>query len=202
MRFVDETIEQRLPEDFREPYRRAMALLAAFDEHTEQRERVAADYDATHYQPDEQVANAETRNKAYLLEREPLVKALADIVAFAAPPAGRPSYKKGGTATRRPHKRGWHRTNSLFLVTVREPRDRDLTALFNMAEDWVSYAPGCWIVRTSETSAAWAKRLDEATDPEAAIVVTKFGHMAGSIPQAVWDWLEKNGLRWGRGFDK
>jgi hypothetical protein len=92
--------------------------------------------------------------------------------------------------------------SNFLLVTVHDPLEkRDLTALFNSAEDWVSYAPGCWIVKTSEEPRVWAQRLRDATDATSTILVTEMGRPVASLPRSIWDWLQKNGKNWRAGFE-
>ncbi len=69
--------------------------------------------------------------------------------------------------------------------------------IINTADDWLKYAPNCWIVWTSDTPEQWYQKL--AADPElrnkCSIFVLKVdlspANRAGQLQQWAWDWLAK-----------
>ena len=69
--------------------------------------------------------------------------------------------------------------------------------IINTADDWLKYAPNCWIVWTGQTPQQWYEKF--AADPElkekCSILVLKVDlspdNRAGQLQQWAWDWLAK-----------
>jgi len=69
--------------------------------------------------------------------------------------------------------------------------------IINTADDWLKYAPNCWIVWTKETPQRWYDRF--AADPELKAKCSFLilsadlspDKRAGQFQQWVWDWLGK-----------
>jgi hypothetical protein len=76
-------------------------------------------------------------------------------------------------------------------------KGRNLAATFDLAKDWVAYAPGCWFVFTDESERVWLNRLMDATNREATILTCEFdfAKMQGFLPDTIWDWFKKHGMQ-------
>src|SRR5271167_166154 len=69
--------------------------------------------------------------------------------------------------------------------------------IINTADDWLHYAPNCWIVWTNQNPQQWYEKF--AADPElkAKCSILVFGvdlssfNRAGQLQQWAWDWLGK-----------
>jgi hypothetical protein len=76
LRIVDETVEERLAPDRLAAYRAARARLDAFDQQARRLLQIPMPLDALR-----------ARTRAYWMDRDRLVSALADIIVLARPPA-------------------------------------------------------------------------------------------------------------------
>jgi hypothetical protein len=82
-------------------------------------------------------------------------------------------------------------------VSIPPANERVLERLFDKASDWVRYAPNCWIVVSDEDSEKWLERIREVTDKNANLFVFELNieNAYGYLPQKIWDWFEKHGLK-------
>jgi hypothetical protein len=73
----------------------------------------------------------------------------------------------------------------------------ELKPAFNLALDWVTYAPNCWIVHTSSEVDVWYRRLKPLLHDADGMLIfeinlnTQSGWVAGFLPPFVWDWLRR-----------
>ncbi|MGY4469334.1 hypothetical protein ACVWWK_005043 [Bradyrhizobium sp. LB9.1b] len=82
-----------------------------------------------------------------------------------------------------------------FNFEGREPPTAQIKGVLNKAVDWVNYAPNCWMIYTSTTSAAtWYARLRKVVDNDDSIFVCELNldNRQGWLPQNVWDWIHKD----------
>ncbi len=74
------------------------------------------------------------------------------------------------------------------------PKIDELTPAFNLALDWLRYAPNCWVVWTSSSPEQWYERLRPyLTNNDHMFISTldlRQGYY-GWLPQWAWDWLSK-----------
>lgn len=90
--------------------------------------------------------------------------------------------------------------SKLYHITVffdNFNEERDLATTFNEAEDWLRYAPSCWIVATDESAFLWYKRLKEVVGSGGNIFITALTpdvEKAGLLRRNVWQWMNKHGL--------
>lgn len=75
--------------------------------------------------------------------------------------------------------------------------ERDLAAVFNQADDWLRYAPNCWIVASDEDAAFWHLEVRKVVGSGGNILIIplapKMG-LAGMLRQSVWNWMNKHGM--------
>lgn len=88
-------------------------------------------------------------------------------------------------------------TNRLLHITLhfraRAPKPETLEAVFDDAEDWIQYAPGCWLLWTSRTAESWYKRLESTFgDKDYALIFRiELEEYSGLLPKFAWDWLAR-----------
>ena len=83
-----------------------------------------------------------------------------------------------------------------FYARESLPDPKALKAVYDMALDWIAYAPNCCIVFTSSEPDVWYHRLkpvlrdgDSFLIHEIYVVGEKI--FTGYLPQFVWDWMKK-----------
>jgi hypothetical protein len=67
----------------------------------------------------------------------------------------------------------------------------ELKAIFDEADDWVRYAPNCWIVRTNLQAEYWYNRIKPVLHPEDQVFIAKIDHSNrfGFLSKWMWDRL-------------
>jgi hypothetical protein len=87
-------------------------------------------------------------------------------------------------------------------VAVTEPpfKTRELELAFNNAEDWVRYSPNCWILRSDEGAETWLTRVRRAAGRNANVFIADIDtkKVTGFLPGTIWDWFEKNNVKFSR----
>lgn len=85
----------------------------------------------------------------------------------------------------------------LHVTISGTPKTRELGAVFDAADDWLRYAPNCWIVRSDESVDDWLNRLKRATGRSANIFITEFNprEAAGYLPETNWEWFARNKVK-------
>ncbi len=85
-----------------------------------------------------------------------------------------------------------------FNFHGRPPKIEELKPAFNLALDWVTYAPNCWIVYTSSEIDVWYRRLKPVLHDhdgflifEINVMTTSQLFVGGFVPQFVWEWMQK-----------
>jgi hypothetical protein len=94
----------------------------------------------------------------------------------------------------------WGKIVAKFLhVTVSggPSKTRELGAVFDVADDWLRYAPNCWILRSDESIDVWLSRLKRATGRSSNIFVIEFNprEATGYLPETQWEWFKKNNVK-------
>jgi hypothetical protein len=72
-----------------------------------------------------------------------------------------------------------------------------LTKTFDLAVDWMRYAPNCWLVYTTSEPATWYDRLFKVLpEPKKQhsifIVEINIAQRSGQLNNEAWDWLQKS----------
>lgn len=76
------------------------------------------------------------------------------------------------------------------------PKFEDLKAVYDMALDWVVYAPNCCIVFSSSEPDVWYHRLKRVLRDEDVFLIHEI-HVIGPqiftgyLPNFVWAWMQK-----------
>jgi hypothetical protein len=76
-----------------------------------------------------------------------------------------------------------------------------IEAVVKSASDWILYAPNCWYVAFNNEHEldAFEEELSKATAPFGIWVLSKIVSGAGltraMLPNSVWEWLRKQGLK-------
>lgn len=70
-----------------------------------------------------------------------------------------------------------------------------LKPIFNLADDWVTYGNGNWIIYTGEDASVWQGRviamLDVSQDGCFISEISDVHDTSGWLPAWVWQWLRK-----------
>jgi hypothetical protein len=68
-----------------------------------------------------------------------------------------------------------------------------LDAILKHADDWMTYAPGVWIVKTKEDGEVWRDRFSQIAT---TVMVTPFSHLDTSwlFASDAYTWFEKHGM--------
>lgn len=77
---------------------------------------------------------------------------------------------------------------------VGAPKIDELESVFNLAVDWVRYAPDCWIVWTSSSPQKWYARLKPHLEPGDNVFICelRIENRSGWLPKWVWKWINKD----------
>jgi hypothetical protein len=73
---------------------------------------------------------------------------------------------------------------------------QELEPAFNKAKDWIRYAPNCWLVYTTSTTARWLARLKPYLADNDVVMIIKIPptdldeNIDGWLPKWVWHWIE------------
>ena len=75
-------------------------------------------------------------------------------------------------------------------------KDSQITALvevFNDADDWVRYAPNCWLIWDDKTPRYWFKRVQRMVGEEPSIFICEvdLANRSGWLPKTVWEWINR-----------
>jgi hypothetical protein len=71
---------------------------------------------------------------------------------------------------------------------------KELTPIFDLAEDWIMYGGNNWIVYTSRSFLEWNGWIRAVLGPEDSVLILELTDpliAVGLMPQWVWDWLNK-----------
>jgi len=63
----------------------------------------------------------------------------------------------------------------------------------NKAKDWLRYAPGCWLIHTSQSADAWYNRISDIVAAKGTLVLiceTNLDERAGRLSPAAWKWMK------------
>ncbi len=73
------------------------------------------------------------------------------------------------------------------------PLVKELEPTFNLAVDWVRYAPNCWIVYTTSTPMQWHQRLKPKVKPKDQFLIVEINSREryGWLQPWIWEWLSK-----------
>jgi len=73
------------------------------------------------------------------------------------------------------------------------PSAQLLDSTFNIADDWVKYAPNCWILWTSRPSSDWFYFLKPLLGPDDQMLIVglDMAERNGWLPQWIWEWIDK-----------
>jgi hypothetical protein len=80
-----------------------------------------------------------------------------------------------------------------FLWNERVKTD-ELKPTFDLALDWIRYAPNCWILRTNTDLNIWVERFKPflgVGDKFIVIEITEINKSQGWMQKFVWDWINK-----------
>jgi hypothetical protein len=74
------------------------------------------------------------------------------------------------------------------------PKVDELKAVFDIAHDWLRYAPNCWIVWTTSEPVIWHNRLvPHITNKDRFLVIeVDPKNKQGWEDKFVWEWLNKD----------
>jgi hypothetical protein len=71
--------------------------------------------------------------------------------------------------------------------------DEKLAAALKKADDWMTYAPGVWILLTDENGGVWRDRFKDFAD---TVLVTEFvpNSTYWAMRSDTWKWFEKHDM--------
>jgi hypothetical protein len=71
---------------------------------------------------------------------------------------------------------------------------QELEKTFDLALDWLRYAPNCWIVYTTSTPQKWYDRLKPFMTESDTFLISKVDLTSrqGWLPKSCWDWIKKD----------
>jgi hypothetical protein len=74
-----------------------------------------------------------------------------------------------------------------------EPKVKELETIFNLALDWLRYAPNCWIVYTSSDAQKWYSRVKPLLSENEFVFIVRIDlqERQGWLPKWAWDWIKK-----------
>ena len=74
-----------------------------------------------------------------------------------------------------------------------KPLIDELKPTFDQAEDWLRYAPNCWILWTDQSPAVWNDRLRPflRDDDNLFICGLDITRRQGWLPKSSWEWSRK-----------
>ena len=66
--------------------------------------------------------------------------------------------------------------------------------ILDLAEDWMSYAPGAWILVSDDRPALWRDRFVKLHGRYGSVVVFPFdpNQMYAALPERIWAWFDKH----------
>ncbi len=69
----------------------------------------------------------------------------------------------------------------------------ELEPIFNVAVDWLRYAPNCWIVWTTSDAGKWFSRLKPKLGPDDTMLIIRVdpNERNGWLPKWIWEWLQQ-----------
>ena len=90
-------------------------------------------------------------------------------------------------------------SNKVFHVTVYVTgrKQPDLTSALDTLEDWILYAPNCWMVWTAEDPDTVREKLQRAAGGHGHVLLIEMNNeidVYGYLPKGIWDWLQKHGF--------
>ncbi len=70
----------------------------------------------------------------------------------------------------------------------------ELEPTFNAAEDWLRYAPNCWILWTKSSAQEWHRKLKPFLSEKDHMFICRLdmSDRQGWLPQWIWDWMNKS----------
>jgi hypothetical protein len=74
-------------------------------------------------------------------------------------------------------------------------KQKELTPIFNLAEDWITYGGNNWIIYTKQSIFEWNGWLGAVLGPEDSILIIELPHHligVGLMPEWVWEWINKD----------
>jgi hypothetical protein len=73
------------------------------------------------------------------------------------------------------------------------PRPEELEPIFDEADDWIRYAPNCWILWTSVSPKRWMERLEPILSPNDQVLIIRIdaSSQAGVLPSSIWSWIKE-----------
>ncbi len=76
---------------------------------------------------------------------------------------------------------------------VGQPKISELVPIFNKADDWLRYAPNCWIIWTAESPEAWDARLKPLLGDKDMVLVCPINlkDHDGWLTREMWDWINR-----------
>jgi hypothetical protein len=67
--------------------------------------------------------------------------------------------------------------------------------IFDLADDWVTYGNGNWIIYTSEDALTWQGRVLAIISAEDSFFLCEIADIKSSggwLPQWIWDWVKRD----------
>lgn len=85
------------------------------------------------------------------------------------------------------------RWNQPEQPTLSSQKQSQVEAILVAAEDWIRYAPSCWLIKTADSSAVWYDRLRHAMTTSDSVLVCRvdLSDVQGWQPLWVWERLGK-----------
>jgi hypothetical protein len=80
-----------------------------------------------------------------------------------------------------------------FNFEKRPAKEKELIPVFDQAQEWVRYAPNCWIIYTNETPETWASRFRKYLHADDTVFVCEINisNYFGWAEKLLWDWIAK-----------
>ena len=74
-----------------------------------------------------------------------------------------------------------------------KPLVDELVSTFDQAEDWLRYAPNCWILWTDQPASVWFDRLRPFLREKDNVFISGMDitHRQGWLPRSSWEWIKK-----------
>src|ERR1700737_2397368 len=76
----------------------------------------------------------------------------------------------------------------------KEPEIDKIVTVFNHAQDWLRYAPNCWILYTSTNPDTRVDRIREKLDKNDNLFICELNidNHQGWLTQNLWNWINKD----------
>jgi hypothetical protein len=73
------------------------------------------------------------------------------------------------------------------------PKTDALVPVFDLAIDWMRYAPNCWIIYTNTDATGWYNRLVPHMTKKDRLFICELNmqNKQGWMDQWMWDWMNK-----------